>query len=106
MIRTVELMARLTAMNVTCVPKSSFLCRNGADIGLAFKGECVDCSKYPPPKKGSEAACPKIYAPLCGTDGETYGNLCLLCAKIRKTGKQIGIRKQGECKEQVPQQKS
>nr|XP_008102898.1 PREDICTED: ovomucoid-like [Anolis carolinensis] len=70
----------------------------GAKIDLAYKGECVDCSKFPEPPKGKGAPCPLLYAPVCGTDGNTYDNTCLLCAKIRSSGKLIGIKKRGPCK--------
>nr|XP_060621023.1 serine protease inhibitor Kazal-type 6-like [Anolis sagrei ordinatus] len=78
-----------------------FLCTeilNGAKIDLAHKGECVDCSKFPQPPKGKGADCPNQHAPVCGTDGNTYGHICILCARIQSSGKLIGIKKEGPCK--------
>ncbi|KAJ7316287.1 hypothetical protein JRQ81_002449, partial [Phrynocephalus forsythii] len=55
----------------------------GAKIDLAHTGECVDCSQYPQPPKGSPGDCPNASKPVCGTDRKTYEHVCILCAKIR-----------------------
>uniref|UniRef100_A0A8D0B7P1 Kazal-like domain-containing protein n=1 Tax=Salvator merianae TaxID=96440 RepID=A0A8D0B7P1_SALMN len=41
----------------------------------------VNCRKYPHDKHG-QIRCPRIHRAVCGTDGLTYGNECMLCAKI------------------------
>uniref|UniRef100_A0A8C1FLR7 Si:dkey-203a12.9 n=1 Tax=Cyprinus carpio carpio TaxID=630221 RepID=A0A8C1FLR7_CYPCA len=38
---------------------------------------------YKPRCRYSSNICPMNYAPLCGTNGITYGNECMLCAAIK-----------------------
>ncbi|XP_044884061.1 serine protease inhibitor Kazal-type 1-like [Mauremys mutica] len=60
-------------------------------------GSQPDCSKYKTPDGTWIGGCPRNYAPVCGTDGITYSNECLLCEKISETGVPIGIKHKGGC---------
>ncbi|XP_021006795.1 serine protease inhibitor Kazal-type 1 [Mus caroli] len=41
--------------------------------------------------------CPRIYHPVCGTDGITYANECVLCFENRKRIEPVLIQNGGPC---------
>ncbi|KAM4869305.1 serine protease inhibitor Kazal-type 1 [Urocitellus parryii] len=41
--------------------------------------------------------CTKIYDPVCGNDGNTYTNECMLCLENQKRQIPILIKKSGPC---------
>ncbi|XP_072844992.2 ovomucoid isoform X2 [Pogona vitticeps] len=77
-----------------CVAKRE----SGKNIKIKHPGECKkkdECSNFPKPIAG----CTKEYRPVCGTNGVTYDNICLLCLARQETGKNIRIAHEGKCKE-------
>uniref|UniRef100_A0A8C3GFD8 Ovomucoid n=1 Tax=Cairina moschata TaxID=8855 RepID=A0A8C3GFD8_CAIMO len=49
------------------------------------------CNMYP------VRGCPKDYNPVCGTDGETYSNECMLCFSNSENKMDVQIYKRGPC---------
>ncbi|XP_053149410.1 serine protease inhibitor Kazal-type 5-like [Hemicordylus capensis] len=83
-----------------------FLCseivRTEDALTLKLEGECpevvgekVNCSKYPQTR--GRVLCKRNTQEVCGTDGETHLNECMLCDRILKTKSEIGIKNIGPC---------
>ncbi|XP_074148260.1 serine protease inhibitor Kazal-type 1 [Sminthopsis crassicaudata] len=60
------------------------------DTAQALRVRDAECN-YP------IVGCPRHYDPVCGTDGQTYNNECVLCAEMKKRNVFIQIKKQGRC---------
>ncbi|XP_009979919.1 PREDICTED: ovomucoid-like [Tauraco erythrolophus] len=65
----------------------------------------VDCSQYSNTtnEEGKEVfVCDNTLSPVCGTDGVTYSNECLLCAYSLEYGTNVSKDHDGKCKEDIP----
>ncbi|NXN41250.1 IOVO protein, partial [Rhinoptilus africanus] len=81
----------------------------GTSVSKDYDGECkefvpVDCNRYPnmTNEEGKVGPlCDKDLSPICGTDGVTYSNECLLCAHNLEAGTSVGKKYDGECKKEI-----
>ncbi|XP_027697476.1 serine protease inhibitor Kazal-type 12-like [Vombatus ursinus] len=60
-------------------------------------GYQAQCKKFKPPAPGENTQCPNIQKPVCGTDGQTYKNLCEFCKVAMEQNGQIGYKHDGKC---------
>uniref|UniRef100_A0A668AW22 Serine peptidase inhibitor, Kazal type 2, tandem duplicate 1 n=1 Tax=Myripristis murdjan TaxID=586833 RepID=A0A668AW22_9TELE len=50
-----------------------------------------DCGQFMLP------VCPRMYDPVCGTDGKTYANECMLCFLNSENNVNVKIWHDGKC---------
>ncbi|XP_058400396.1 serine protease inhibitor Kazal-type 9-like [Diceros bicornis minor] len=61
------------------------------------RGQEVDCSGFKKLPPGEERMCYQLYAPICGSDGQTYSNDCVFCSEVVKTDHKLKFVHFGEC---------
>ena len=59
---------------------------------------CLQDPKTGKYKCSCSRPCPRIYSPVCGTDGITYGSECMLMYLVCEKGTDVGLKHRGECK--------
>uniref|UniRef100_G3S555 Serine peptidase inhibitor Kazal type 5 n=1 Tax=Gorilla gorilla gorilla TaxID=9595 RepID=G3S555_GORGO len=84
--------------------KSQKRARHLARAAKATAPTELNCDDFKKGERDGDFICPDFYEAVCGTDGKTYDNRCALCAENAKTGSQIGVKSEGECKSSNPEQ--
>ncbi|XP_066572632.1 serine protease inhibitor Kazal-type 1 [Amia ocellicauda] len=69
------------------------LCLSGWVRGASIPDGATEptCHSYPLP------ACTRHYDPVCGSDGVTYSNECMLCLENMERKVNFFIQRKGEC---------
>ncbi|XP_069505958.1 pancreatic secretory trypsin inhibitor-like isoform X2 [Ambystoma mexicanum] len=83
-------MTQSVAQTVISIP-ANVCCAREIDEASAQSGTEPLCQQY------SHFGCPKIFDPVCGTDGRTYASECELCRINRLKNRSIRIMKPGKC---------
>ncbi|EDL10004.1 serine protease inhibitor Kazal-type 6 isoform 3 [Mus musculus] len=68
--------------------------RGGNQSLSAFsQGGQINCGEFRDPK----VFCTRESDPLCGSDGQTYGNKCAFCKALEKSSGKINLKHRGKC---------
>jgi len=78
-----------------CHPNMMMMCGGGSWQGYATEA-CMrpDCGNT---TTGCPEFCPAIYDPVCGSDGNTYSNVCQFEIALCNSATPISVVSQGEC---------
>uniref|UniRef100_A0A8C6W7G1 Serine peptidase inhibitor, Kazal type 5 n=1 Tax=Nannospalax galili TaxID=1026970 RepID=A0A8C6W7G1_NANGA len=73
-------------------------------VEAKFINKCtLDCEDFKKGRKDANFICTGDASAVCGTDGKTYRSRCELCAENEKSKKQVGIKSEGECDSNAPE---
>ncbi|XP_007941838.1 serine protease inhibitor Kazal-type 5 [Orycteropus afer afer] len=84
--------------------KSQKRARHLARTTSASAPATLNCDDFRRGERDGDFICTLDNAAVCGTDGKTYSNRCALCAENAKTRSQVGIKTEGECEKNNPEQ--
>ncbi|XP_025838758.2 serine protease inhibitor Kazal-type 5 [Vulpes vulpes] len=80
--------------------RASYLTR----ASRATASDKLNCDDFRKGERNGDFICTFDNAAVCGTDGKTYSNKCALCAENAKSRSQVGIKSEGECETNNPEQ--
>ncbi|XP_038513731.1 serine protease inhibitor Kazal-type 5 isoform X1 [Canis lupus familiaris] len=80
--------------------RASYLTR----ASRAIASDKLNCDDFRKGERNGDFICTFENAAVCGTDGKTYSNKCALCAENAKSRSQVGIKSEGECETNNPEQ--
>ena len=74
-------------------------------LSKAHEGPCKDVTAVDSQKEeGCPSLCMMVHMPVCGTDGQTYGNDCQLQVEIclkRRDGRELAKAYEGSCRDET-----
>nr|XP_048275607.1 ovomucoid-like [Myodes glareolus] len=80
-----------SGVQVMYITLSFLLCSESALIRKGIYRK-IQCAKY-----YRLIACPREYSPVCGSDDNTYANICIYCIAFKYSRGYIDLAHYGEC---------
>jgi len=80
----------ITYSNECLLMKES--CAKKTDLSVLYTGKCFD-----EPLEKCPEFCNRMYSPVCGTDGITYSNMCLLVKESCDKKTDLSVNYMGKC---------
>jgi len=71
-------------------------CLNKTSVEVVNSGPCLQITELP---SKCNIECKKIYLPVCGDDGQTYDNICMMRKQACLDGMEILLEHSGPCSE-------